>query len=328
MAWCGFATLATIVYVGAVKFMAPGPLPADLVAVCLILDLCIWVPGAYYVLLVRRQLASAAGVRFWFITGLSCSCYLAPEQSFLLIFQPYYVTVALCIAAILVSIQLFRIILAWRSTSNLKGEQRICQIVERLRFNPKLASVIRSEWLGLYYGIFGWRLNTTTDNCNSFSYHHKNGTSTLLICLAVFQIPSAAFTHIIFHHIAPTLALLLTFLHIYTLFFTLSQAIAMRHRPIMLNLDSVTVRCGLMFEFELPYGDIAAISRYRLTDTTSDVSERIQASLFGNANVRLQLKHRCPIPFIFGIEKMATEVCFEVDNYDQFQRQLQARCLR
>ena len=320
-----FILLACVIYAGNISFVLPSSMSPDLIAVSLVIDLAVWVPLLYYALLARKGYGPKSLLKVLFTIGLLTSVFLMPEQSMLEPIRFWYPFVMLSGAAIVAGVAVYRFSRAFCRSQSLSGEKRIAFLSQSTVGKGWFADILQAEWTGIYYGIFGWRLNTQTNDTTRFGYVDKNGAVSLLIFMSLFQIPSLFFTHIIFHNISPGLAMFMTVAHIYTLFFGLSQANAMRHRPMELTSEGVQVRCGLLFDSCIQYSDIAKIEHFRPGLTGEKDKNALTVSLFGNDNICLILKRKVRIPVIASWGKSVDKIYLGVDAPHALVRQINQR---
>ncbi|MCC2616039.1 hypothetical protein LJ739_07285 [Aestuariibacter halophilus] len=317
--WLSFLTLTICLYVGNLLWVLPSTLPANLIALTLVLDWALWVPVTYYLLLVRHRLAPAMLTRLLFAIGLLAAFWQAPQQSLLSEYAPIYRMALLCVAGGWLLLSAWRLYLGMRHSRHLQGESRIEHVARRVagKNSPLFANLLAQEWLTWYYAIMGWRLNTACDQVTRFSYHQKSGHSGMLIGIAVFHLPSLVFSHIIFANLFPLLAWLLTIGHVYTLQFTLAQAMAVRHRPIILSDHGLTIRCGLLFDTFIPWQAIRSVESLAGRDNQSTPGV-LQASMFGHANVAIKLTGNTRLSVFAGLCKTVHTVHVGVDQRGEF----------
>jgi len=319
-----FIFLAAAVYAGNLLQVVPSSLPPDLIGASLLLDLCLWVPLLYHFLIARPGIGPVFLGRLLFSAGLITSLYLMPQASLLYGLKLWWPKLMLLVAALLLGRSLWRMASSWPAIKPLPAEARIAALAQAA-MPGKLAKLVEGEWLGFYYGIFGWRLQTTTDEITRFSYHKKSGAVGMLVGLSLFQLPGLVFTHIIFQHISPTAALLLTAGHIYTLYFGLSQAMAMKHRPIQVSKYGLQLRSGLLFDQLIPWEAIDCIEGGSLVSLSERKTGRLNMGLFGHANLLIKFKQPHKISLMAGMGKAVSELVLGVDNPQALRSACQTR---
>lgn len=312
-----FLILGMGVYAGNLLQLMPSSLPPDLIGASLLLDLCLWVPLLYHFLLARPGIGPVFLGRLLLTAGLATSLYLMPQDSLLFSLKSLLPKLMLLVAALLLCRSLWRMARCWPALKPLPAEERIAALAQ-VAVPGKLAKLIEGEWLGIYYGLFGWRLVTKPDERRSFSYHQKSGAVGMLIGLSLFQLPGLVFTHIIFLHISPTLALVLTVGHIYTLYFGLSQAMAMKHRPMLLSAEGLRLRSGLLFDQLIPWDAIASIDTASLISLSERKPGRLNIGLFGHANLLISFRQKQRISLLAGLGKEVNELVLGLDNPHAF----------
>ena len=316
--WGVFVLAFGGIYWGNFQFVLTSSLAPNLVAFSLLLDLVIWVPLLCHILLVRKKLANRMMTSGLVSLGLFCCLQWTPEASFLYQVKLNYWLILLTLAVGALFWLSLRFAFSWRRTRHLTGEQRVKALAQQTVGMGGVASLVQAEWLAIYYGLFAWRKVTQPDNRESFSYHQKSGSPAMLIFLSLFQLPSLCFTHVIFHSISPGLALVLTIGHIYTLFFGLSQAMAIKHRPILVRDGKIQVRCGLLFDFELPISEIAKVEEVSGIALMEKQEGRLEINMLGHSNLQLVLKNDYKVPLMAGVTKQANRIVLGLDDLTSF----------
>jgi hypothetical protein len=297
-------------------------LSVNLMSLSLLVDLVFWVPLIYHFAIARSGLGPKFLTKILFSVGLLSTIYLVPQGSFLSPLVTYYPYLALSVIGVIAILGIKRFIPAFFVSKNMSIDNRIAFIANETAGSNWFASVLKTEWTAIYYGIFGWRLRRSANNETEFSYHIKSGNVGLLIGLSIFQLPSLIFTHIIFHNISPVTAIVLTIAHIYTLYFGLSQAMAMKNRYVCLSDDKLHLKCGLMFDTAIPLSRIKRISRISALDAEQEVEDRVKATFFGFANVKIELNESTNVPVFSGLSKACTEIIIGLDEPVKFCEQV------
>lgn len=318
-----FLIAAAVIYSGNGLLMVPAQISADLIAFSLLLDLAVWVPFLYYLLLARRGLAPAFVTKLLATSGVLTAFYWMPQQAWLATAKTGYLYVMLATGGVLFGIGAWRFVQAWRQSSHLSGEQRVVFLAEHTGRSQGLIKLMTLEWITVYYGTLGWGLRRQADNQNTFSYHQKSGAVGMIVGLSLFHIPGLIFTHIIFHNIEPVLATVLTVLHLYSMAFGLAHAMAMRNRFIAVSPDTLHLRNGLLMQADIAFNDIAEISRVSSLEVEEKTPGQIHLDFLGQANVLVTLKSRCRLPILMGLRKPCDSLVLALDEPAAFLRAVQ-----
>ena len=317
-----FFAFAIGIYFGNFQFVLDSSLGPNVIALSLVLDLVVWVPLLYFFILVRSGSGKSSFMPLLVSVGVFTSLRWAPQGSFLSPIKEFYLYFLLALATAVFVWFFARFLMGWKRTADLSGEQRVIALAQRTAGKGNFASLIQAEWLTIYYGLFAWRRVTTADNQESFSYHHKSGSPAMLIFLSLFQIPSLCFTHIIFHSMSPVIAMVFTVGHIYTLFFGLSQAMAIKHRPIFVKDGKIRVRCGLMFDFDLPVSEVNRVEDISGFDLLEKQEGRLEINMLGHSNLQLVLNQKFKVPLMAGLSKSVDTLVLGLDDLASFKQAL------
>ncbi|MDF2176859.1 hypothetical protein P2G88_01160 [Aliiglaciecola sp. CAU 1673] len=317
--WSVFIALSSLIYFGNLHLIQPSNLKVDWIALSMLLDLVVWVPLLYYFLLMRQRLAPALLMRPLVMAGVLCCLWMTPPGSFLEPVKSSYPYVLAGLASLAATYTLFTFTLAWHRSQALSGEPRVAYLAEAVGGRFGLTTWLQSEWLAFYYALRGWGLKTSADNQTSFSYHVKSGAVGLLIGSSLFHIPGIIFSHIIFHHISPLIAWLLTAGHLYTMFLTLSQAMAIKHRHIQLSDEGMLLRCGLLFDCQIPWQQIDSVSRVAM-GCEEKAPDLLRAYMLGHVNLEVRLKSAQKVSLLAGISKQVTRIHLGLDDPQAFIR--------
>lgn len=318
LSWSVFFSLLLLSYFINWHLIQHNKLSVNLISLTLILDLAVWVPLIYHWVIVRSGLGPRFVTKILVSAGLLSTFYLIPSGSFLAPVAAYYPLVLLSILALIITLGLTRLVPAWLNSKDMQTDQRIAFLAAQTANHSWFSDVLKSEWTALYYAIFGWRLTRTADAITQFSYHQKSGNAGLIIGLSIFQIPGLIFTHIIFLNISPIFATVLTIGHIYTLYFGLAQAMALKNRFVQIESQQLILRCGLMFDVSIPIDNIQSVQKITPMAAEEQIEGQIKATFFGFANIRITLKESIKMPIFAGLSKDCREIVIGLDEPHQF----------
>lgn len=312
--WGIFCVLLILIYSMNLHLLSINEISVNLVSLSLIIDLSIWVPLVYHFVIVRSGLGPRFITKTLVSVGLLSTFYLLPSGSFLAPLATYYPFMLIAGLAVVATLGITRFIPAFIKSRHMETDKRIEFLAMQTAKKAWIANALKSEWMALYYVIFGWRLARTPNTTNQFSYHQKSGNVGLVIGLSIFQIPGLIFTHIIFYNISPIVAVVLTIGHIYSLYFGLSQAMAMKNRFIKIEGDNLYLRCGLLFDVCIPINMIQSVHTISANAAEEKVAEQIKATFFGFANIRITLKETIKLPIFAGLSKDCHQIIIGLDE--------------
>ena len=107
--------------------------------------------------------------------GLLSTFYLLPSGSFLAPLVTYYPFILLAGLAAVATLGITRFIPTFIKNRQMETDKRIEFLAINTAKKAWIANALKSEWMALYYMIFGWRLARTPNIINQFSYHQKSG---------------------------------------------------------------------------------------------------------------------------------------------------------
>ena len=307
-----FGFFALAIYLGNARLVVPSELPPSLIAVGVAIDLILWVPLLYYLIMQRSGAGPAFITRLLVTAGVFSTLAMLPENSVIAVLRAHYPAAIGVFAVGATLILTYRLARAWPEAVGLGAEERISLLSERLFGKSGVASIIRSEWTCAYYAVCGWRRSPEADQRTRFSYHKNSGAVGTLIGMSILHIPGVFFWHLIVHHAWPALALVFTGLHVYTMVFTVGQAMAMRHRFMEVSSTHLNLRFGMLFDTQIPLSAIDRVERATWSDLEK-APGRLCATFAAMANVRIVFHKPQKISLMAGITKPCTELVLGVD---------------
>jgi hypothetical protein len=178
-----------------------------------------------------------------------------------------------------------------------------------------LSNLVYGELVSFYYFLYRQKAKgRTKDKTEGFTYHLKSGHYAMVVGIVVFHIPAVAFIHVLIANLAPQLLLVVTALHVYSFYFCVSFAKALKYRFIQVSENALTIRCGLLFDNELNLANIENVRIISLIEAENKKELRLNASLFGHYNVLVKLKKPISVQIINGINKQCNEILLGVDE--------------
>lgn len=262
----------------------PHPYPVD-VAICL--DLALTIPAAWYLLMVRTGLRSAATVPLIAMIGLWRASLLFPS----------IVPGKLWIGAGLEVALLGTLIMGLRAARLASAAFDDADPVDRLRaavthlFSPQTmnrsdslpAKAMATEFSVFYYA-FGWKLKPHIPPASrAFTLHERSGANVLIGCLAAISLLEITPVHLLLNHwfpAKPFIAWIATGLSLWGAVWMLALCRAFALRPTVVAPDSITVRFGLLFRVKIPAASIATLEYINAPDGVRVVPKATPASVY------------------------------------------------
>ncbi len=319
-----FGLIAATIYIGNLRWVVPSDLSPEFIAASVAIDLVAWVPLLYYFIVQRCGAGPAYVTRMLVAAGVLVTLATVPDSEIL---RQMRATYPLLAAAAAIAATVFLVVkasAAWPRTRGMTAEQRIHSLVSELFGESGLARVIRSEWVCAYYALFGWKQAERADQQVRFSYDRRSGAVGTLLGMSALHVPGLFFWHLIVMHAWPGIALLFTVLHVYTMVFTVGQAMAMRHRFMVLSGEGLLLRCGLFFENRIDYDAIERVERATWSDLER-APGRLRATLGADVNVKIVFRNPQRLDVAAGLSKSCKELVLGVDAPERFIAALRVR---
>lgn len=319
-----FGLMAAVIYAGNLRFVVPSDLSPELIALGVAIDLVAWVPLLYYLIVQRTGAGPAFVTRLLVVAGVLVTLATVPDSEILRQVQTAYPMLLAAIAATALTFMIAKAARTWPRIRGLSAEGRIDVLSTELFGSAAFSRVMRSEWLSLYYAFFGWRQPEEVDQRLQFSHDRNSGAVGTLLALSVLHVPGLFFWHLIVMHAWPGIAVVFTVLHVYTTVFTVGQAMAIRHRHLLLTDEGLRVRYGLFFENLIDYSTIERVERATWSDLEK-APGRLCATLAADVNIKIIFNKPQRLIVVAGLSKPCTELVLGVDAPTQFIAALQAR---
>ena len=325
-----FALVAAAIYIGDYALLT-GPhfqTQPRLLRIGVLVDVLIVVPCLYLFLVWRRDYPRVGLLLLLYGGATFAYALLPPEQNWVREALPYWRIAMLIAAGGMLVVVLIRISRVLRLTQQqqIRGEARVVAVADAVAFGkPALSRVLRSEFLTLYYALFGARREPqATPGQQRFTYHLKTGAVGMLIGFTVFQLPEIPLLHLLLAQWSPALAWLLTGLSCYGLALGPALAYAMKHRPILLDDRRLLLQMSLVYEAEIPLAAIAEVRAVGWRDDTEPLPARcLRAHMLAGPNLEIRLQHELIAQRMFGWRQRFDRVRLYVDEPQQLLNALQ-----
>ncbi|MBM7648562.1 membrane protease YdiL (CAAX protease family) [Bacillus ectoiniformans] len=122
-------------------------------------------------------------------------------------------------------------------------------------------TMIQKEWKVIYYAFFRWRTAHHDQDGQSFSLHKQSNYYWLFLALMHEQVIEMVVFHIYLKAEAPSMAYILTALHIYSILYILGDYNWLRNTPVKVKNNLVEMKIGSRREFHFHIKDIQSIQK-------------------------------------------------------------------
>ncbi|MFE8700103.1 CPBP family intramembrane glutamic endopeptidase [Cytobacillus sp. FJAT-54145] len=198
--------------------------------------------------------------------------------------------------------------------------------------NP-LRSITNKEWKMIYYAFFKWKKRELPDGVDSFSIHKNSNYFWLFIALLHEQVLEAIFFHFWFKQDYPSIAYIMTGLHVYSILYMLGDYNWVRNTPVVVKKNFVTMQVGARRKLSFHIRNIQTIQKATIKYDKSggiiherDVFHltalpRLFTRIFGISDeLKYEIIFENPLEATgyFGTKKKVTKAFIYLDEADQF----------
>jgi hypothetical protein len=288
-----FAVVAALVLAAESALLASAALPARPLALraAVLADLCLALPAAYWLLVVR---ANAAGPRTTLrvaLAGLAVGALLFGAEVRLL-------AVPLELALVWVAVRAARAALRSRAAPDAASALQI-GLSAALGDGP-LVRAAASELSILWYALFSWGRTAPP----GFTAHRRAGWTAIYAALGLCMLGESVPLHFV---LPRTWAWASAALHGYSLLWMLGDLRAMQLRRIQLDGPVLRLRLGLKWEADLPLAQLTSAALGR-------AAEALPLAVLGTPNLVLRFDRPVTVHGLFGIAKTAQALALQVDE--------------
>lgn len=258
------------------------PVRPDVLALAVTLDLTLFIPLLYWLLLVRPNDWPAFSVLPVFLATLILASVIVPQdrQAALHIIDYLAIPVELVLVGLLVR-RARLAVRAGRSDPGSDIHERIRAATYELVRHRRAADVIAYEVSVLWYAFLSWRSADEHGAGDAAFTHHRKAAYgpvvvVILIAIAVEIIP----IHALLGRWSITAAWVVTGLSLYSAIWLIGDYRAIRLEVTMLDADHLHVRFGIRWRLALPLAGIESVERIggRVTREAADLRVALPGS--------------------------------------------------
>ncbi|MGH7542029.1 MAG: hypothetical protein ACRELC_13630, partial [Gemmatimonadota bacterium] len=225
------------------------------------LDLTVFVPVLYWLVLVRGRGWPLASVLPVFLASLLLASFMLPagRHGTLDVIKYLAAAAELALVGVLVH-RTARAIRYGRATRNGDALERARSAVRDALGDSRAADVIAFEAAMLWYALFSWRMRSrAAAEPRSFTYHEKTGYGALVVALLLGIAVEVIAIHALLARWSVSVAWIATALSLYGILWIIGDLRAVQLRPIVLEADRLVVRFGLRWSLDVPLRQIEAV---------------------------------------------------------------------
>jgi hypothetical protein len=322
-----FAALSALVFTVQVWLVnsARFALHPELFSYSITIDLAIFIPLLYYLMVIRKKNAPAVSIAFVFIASVSIGHLILPSSHRQLLNYLEYVIPVIELVVIYFVFQKVRSVLKeYRKTRQnlVYFSDALEAVLRKVLGETRLVSVLFAELSIFYYSFFGWfkTFKSNKQDAVFFSYHRKSGFVALSGVLLFIFIPETIVLHMLVSIWSVPLAWVLTSIGIYSFFWLLGLIPAVRLQPIGLDREKLYIRAGMFWRVTIPLADIRGIQKVSSFERKKDGLLRV--SVFSTPNFALDMKEDVIVSGPLGIRKVARRIGIFIDDAELFREEL------
>lgn len=189
-------------------------------------------------------------------------------------------------------------------------------------FGAAIGPFLASEISVFYYGFLVWKNRRLNED--SYTYHKKSGSVTLLIALIGIILIETVVLHAVLVKYNLVIAWIVTGLSLYTLLQIFGVLKSIPQRPIIVDDKILYLRYGILTETQISIENIKSIE---LTSKDFKSNKNIRylsplGALEGHSMI-LHLHQEQTLEFMYGVQKKYTSIALHVDALSAFEHKLQ-----
>lgn len=302
----------------------------NLIATALTIDITVFLPLMYYVLLVRGLGWPKTSVIPVFILTVIVAGFVIPSD------RQHALDL---IHVLMIPFEFFVLaFVAWKARS---GYVRLKQIradgqtdayaairesVENMVPNSVVRELLTFELCVLYFGVCGWfirresvAVDSSPDPSTSFTMHRKSGYLGLLIALQMAMAMELFGIHLLVHlYWSPTIAWILSALSLYGIIWLWADWHALRLRSTTIDETELWLRVGFRWQAKIERSAVIEAFAIRGGGLGKPDKSTLDASLLSNANIELKLAAPQKVQGVYGLQRTVESIRLTVDDPSQF----------
>ena len=315
-----FATSAFIVFSGA--FWAN----PEALSFAITYDLALFAPLLYLFLIRKKKIPKTTAVPL-FIAGLLLATFLIPDAyHFHLDLLWTYAFPLIELSA--VSLVVYKAVQVTRTYKQEGGSADFLTVfrtsAEKVLGNESIAGILTTEIAVFYYSFVSWKKSKSLPALQ-FSYHKETGATAIYGVFIFLILIETVALHFIAALWSPTIAWVLTILSLYTCIQLLGLLKAMQQRPITIENETISLRCGLIGDGEILFDKIESV---RLVQEVPEEKGVYHLSLLKSMepyNMEIKLKEPISLAGMYGMRKECHTLLLNIDEKLAFKNLIEER---
>ncbi len=304
------------------RFLVSGNIPQNL-SMAILLDLLITVPLVYY-LIIRKRAIPVFTVIYPFLLGILVAGFIIPPEHQYLLSKIKAIAIPVIELAVISTIiyKIWKLNATFKKTAGVDFYDKLLIASDKI-FPGRIGSLLASE-IAVFYYLFQWNKKPLNKEFE-FSYHKKSGIISVIGVFIFLLLIETFAVHVLVETWNTTIAWILSFLSIYTMFQIISILRSMFHRPIFINYETETLHLNYGFACytRIPFHHIANIELTRRTPSNDSHVALSVFDLLDTSNLIITLNTEQRLHKFYGMKKDYRSISLFIDEKEQFAKKLQ-----
>lgn len=324
-----FALLAVLIY--AIEFaIARSPMAGTrpMIPLAVTLDLTLFVPALYWLLVIRPAGASATRVVAAFVLSfIGARFVLLPGQ------REYLMYVRFLGAPAELALIAYVVVKVRRAARGFRGAAPTADVPERIgaalanAFPYRVVGrLLSTELTVLYYALLSWRRAPhVPTGSDAFTFHRRSGLIALLSAATGAAVVELFVVHLAVHAFSARVAWGLTFVSAVGVVWLIGFTRAIVLRPVLVTARGVLVRSGVQWTVDVPFADIARLETGRVSAPAGRVPGHLRVGGSGRPTAVIHLREPATAAGIYGRNRQARTISIPLDEPAAFAEAVRVR---
>jgi hypothetical protein len=187
-------------------------------------------------------------------------------------------------------------------------------------FSPVIGDIVAAEPSILFYAFASWRRKPfVPEGARGFSYHQRNASVATLYTIFFASLVELVAAHFLLRTAAPRVDIAVLLISAYGAVWVLGFIRAVQLRPILLTDQTLLVRIGLLWRFDIPRTAIESMTFGNVNAPPKRTPGYVRAAL-GEPNVLITLRAPLLAHGLNGIVREVTRVGLVIDDVKAFEQ--------
>ncbi len=324
-----FASLAVAIY--ALEFVVarlPQTGSRSIIALAMTLDLTLFVPTLYWLLVIRPVGASAARVTAVFMLSLlGARLVLRPDQREFLLYARFLVAPAELALVAYVAVKVRRAAHGFRgAAANADVPERIAAALVNAFPYRVVAHMLATEFTIGFYALASWRRPPHVPaGSQGFSFHRKTGLVALYSAAIGVCVVELFVVHLVVHAFSPRAAWILSALSAFGVIWLVGFLRATVLRPVLVTAHGVVVRSGLQWTLDVPFAAVEHMDTGRVAAPARRAPQYLRVGGAAPPTVRIDLGTPLLAVGAYGRTRPVKTITLTLDDAAAFARAVHGR---